>query len=396
MFKTLDEIECRGRCVLMRGDLNVPMQDGLVTDSTRMDRFAPTVRELSDKGARVAVISHLGRPKGEAKPELSLRQIADALSTALGGRAVAFADDCIGDAAKNAIDDLPDGGIVLLENLRFHAGEEANDPTFVAALAENADLFVNDGFSVSHRAHASTAGIAGALPAYAGRGMQAELEALAAALEVPKKPVAALVGGAKVSTKLSVLGHLLNKVDSLIIGGGMANTFLFALGTDVGASLCEKDLAGTAREIMARADETGCQIVLPSDVVIAAGLEEGIATEVVPIAAVPPDRMILDVGPESSAALNQHLANCGTLLWNGPLGAFEVTPFDAGTNAVARRAAELTAAGSLVSVAGGGDTVAALRRADAIDGFSYVSTAGGAFLEWLEGRELPGVAALNN
>ena len=334
--------------------------------------------------------------EGEAKPELSLRQIVDALSTALGGRAVVFADDCIGDAAKNAIDNLPDGGIVLLENLRFHAGEEANDPTFVAALAENADLFVNNGFSVSHRAHASTAGIAGALPAYAGRGMQAELEALAAALEVPKKPVAALVGGAKVSTKLSVLGHLLDKVDSLIIGGGMANTFLFALGTNIGASLCEKDLADTARGIMARADETGCQIVLPSDVVIAAGLEEGIATEVVPIAAVPPDRMILDVGPESSAALNQHLANCGTLLWNGPLGAFEVTPFDAGTNAVARRAAELTAAGSLVSVAGGGDTVAALRRADANDGFSYVSTAGGAFLEWLEGRELPGVAALNN
>ncbi|MEE3093421.1 MAG: phosphoglycerate kinase [Pseudomonadota bacterium] len=396
MFKTLDEIECRGRCVLVRGDLNVPMQNGVVTDSTRLDRFAPTVRELSDKGARVAVISHLGRPKGEAKPELSLRQIVDALSTALGGRAVVFADDCIGDAAKNAIDNLPDGGIVLLENLRFHAGEEANDPTFVAALAENADLFVNNGFSVSHRAHASTAGIAGALPAYAGRGMQAELEALAAALEVPKKPVAALVGGAKVSTKLSVLGHLLDKVDSLIIGGGMANTFLFALGTNIGASLCEKELADTARGIMARADETGCQIVLPSDVVIAAGLEEGIATEVVPIAAVPPDRMILDVGPESSAALNQHLANCGTLLWNGPLGAFEVTPFDAGTNAVARRAAELTAAGSLVSVAGGGDTVAALRRADANDGFSYVSTAGGAFLEWLEGRELPGVAALNN
>ena len=396
MFKTLDEIECRGRCVLVRGDLNVPMQNGVVTDSTRLDRFAPTVRELSDKGARVAVISHLGRPKGEAKPEMSLRQIVDALSTALGGRAVVFADDCIGDAAKNAIDNLPDGGIVLLENLRFHAGEEANDPTFVAALAENADLFVNNGFSVSHRAHASTAGIAGALPAYAGRGMQAELEALAAALEVPKKPVAALVGGAKVSTKLSVLGHLLDKVDSLIIGGGMANTFLFALGTNIGASLCEKELADTARGIMARADETGCQIVLPSDVVIAAGLEEGIATEVVPIAAVPPDRMILDVGPESSAALNQHLANCGTLLWNGPLGAFEVTPFDAGTNAVARRAAELTAAGSLVSVAGGGDTVAALRRADANDGFSYVSTAGGAFLEWLEGRELPGVAALNN
>jgi len=396
MFKTLDEIDCRGRRVIVRGDLNVPMQDGAVTDSTRLDRFAPTVRELSDKGARVAVVSHLGRPKGDVKPELSLRTIADALSAALGGRAVAFAEDCIGAAAANAIDALPEGGIVLLENLRFHAGEEANDSNFVAALAANGDLYVNDGFSVSHRAHASTAGIAGVLPAYAGRGMQAELEALAAALDVPRKPVAALVGGAKVSTKLSVLGHLLDKVDSLIIGGGMANTFLFALGTDIGASLCEKDLADTAREIMARADETGCRIVLPSDVVIAAGLEEGIATEIVPIAAVPPDQMILDVGPESTAALNQHLEGCGTLLWNGPLGAFEVSPFDAGTNTVARRAAELTESGSLVSVAGGGDTVAALRRAEAIDGFSYVSTAGGAFLEWLEGRELPGVSALNN
>ena len=395
MFKNLDEIKCRGRRVIVRGDLNVPMQFGAVTDSTRLDRFAATVQELSDKGARVAVVSHLGRPQGEVRPELSLQPIAEALSTALGGRAVAFADNCIGAAAKSAIDALPDGGIVLLENVRFHAGEEANDPTFIAALAENADLYVNDGFSVSHRAHASTAGIAGVLQAYAGRGMQAELEALSAALEVPKKPVVALVGGAKVSTKLSVLGHLLHKVDSLIIGGGMANTFLFALGTDIGASLCEKELADKAREIMALADKVGCRIVLPSDVVIAAGLEEGIVTKVVPIAAVPPNQMILDAGPETRAALNLHLENCGTLLWNGPLGAFEVTPFDAGTNAVAQRAAELTAVGSLVSVAGGGDTVAALRRANAIDDFSYVSTAGGAFLEWMEGSELPGVAALN-
>ena len=255
---------------------------------------------------------------------------------------------------------------------------------------------MNDGFSVSHRAHASTAGITRHLPAFAGRGMQAELEALTAALETPRKPVAALVGGAKVSSKLTVLGHLLDKVDSLIIGGGMANTFLFALGTDVGASLCEADLANTALEIIARADEAGCRIVLPSDVVIASALEEGVATETVPIAAVPSDRMILDVGPDSVAALNMHLADCGTLLWNGPLGAFEVPPFNVGTNSVARRAAELTAAGTLVSVAGGGDTVAALAGADAIDGFTYVSTAGGAFLEWLEGRELPGVAALTD
>ena len=395
MFKTLDDIDCRGRRILVRGDLNVPVRDGAVTDTTRLDRLAPTLLELAEKGAKVVVLSHFGRPKGEVVSELTLHPIADALSVSLGGRPVAFADDCIGDGALTAVDALADGDVLLLENLRFHCGEEANAPDFAAALARLGDVYVNDGFSVSHRAHASTAGIAGHLPAFAGRGMQAELEALSAALETPRKPVAALVGGAKVSTKLAVLGHLLDKVDSLIIGGGMANTFLFALGTDIGASLCEKDLADTAREIMARADETGCRIVLPQDVVIAAALEEGAECETVPIAAVPSDQMILDVGPDSISALNAHLADCGTLLWNGPLGAFEFAPFDLGTNAVARRAAELTSTGDLVSVAGGGDTVAALAHADALEQFSYVSTAGGAFLEWLEGKELPGVAALN-
>ena len=395
MFKTLDDIDCRGRRILVRGDLNVPVRDGAVTDTTRLDRLAPTLLELAEKGAKVVVLSHFGRPKGEVVPELTLRPIADALSVSLGGRPVAFADDCIGDGVATVVDALADGDVLLLENLRFHCGEEANAPDFAAALARLGDVYVNDGFSVSHRAHASTAGIAGHLPAFAGRGMQAELEALSAALETPRKPVAALVGGAKVSTKLAVLGHLLDKVDSLIIGGGMANTFLFALGTDIGASLCEKDLADTAREIMARADETGCRIVLPQDVVIAAALEEGAECETVPIAAVPSDQMILDVGPDSISALNTHLADCGTLLWNGPLGAFEFAPFDLGTNAVARRAAELTRTGDLVSVAGGGDTVAALAHADVLEQFSYVSTAGGAFLEWLEGKELPGVAALN-
>lgn len=394
MFRTLDDIDCKGRRVLVRADLNVPLRDGKVSDATRIERLAPTLLELIEKGARVAVISHFDRPKGKVVPAMSLRSVVETLSAALGGRPVAFAEDCIGPAAAAAVDSLPEGGVALLENLRFHPGEEANDGGFADALAAVGDLYVNDGFSVSHRAHASTEALAHRLPAFAGRGMQAELEALSVALETPRKPVAALVGGAKVSTKLAVLGHLLERVDSLIIGGGMANTFLHALGTDVGASLCERDLADTAREIMARADSAGCRVVLPSDVVIAAALEEGTVTEVVPIGAVPPDRMILDIGPDSVAALSAHLEDCRTLLWNGPLGAFEVSPFDAGTNAVARRAAVLTAAGTLVSVAGGGDTVAALRRAGAIDGFSYVSTAGGAFLEWLEGRELPGVAAL--
>ncbi len=394
MFKTLDDLDVAGRRVIVRGDLNVPMRDGAVSDRTRIDRLAPTLLELLEKGARVAVISHFGRPKGQPDPEMSLRPVVDALSAALGDRPVVFAEDCIGEAAGQAIDGLAPGELALLENLRFHAGEEANEPDFAAALAELGDCYVNDAFSVSHRAHASTEGLARRLPAHAGRGMQAELEALTAALDDPLKPVAALVGGAKVSSKLAVLGHLIEKVDSLVIGGGMANTFLHALGTDVGASLCEHDLADTAREILARADGAGCEIVLPSDVVIADALEAGAASATVPIAAVPAGRMILDIGPDSIAALNRHLEGCRTLLWNGPLGAFEVSPFDEGTNRVARHAAALTQADRLISVAGGGDTVAALGRARAIDGFTYVSTAGGAFLEWLEGRTLPGVAAL--
>ena len=394
MFKTIDDLTLAGRRVIVRGDLNVPVQDGRVTDTTRLDRLAPTVRDLIDAGARVIVISHFGRPKGQVVAEMSLAPVAEALSRSLGGISVSFAPNCIGEAAREVVEALVDGEVALLENLRFHPGEEANDPAFAAALAELGDLYVNDGFSVSHRAHASTEAIARLLPAAAGRNMQAELEALGAALGSPTRPVMAIVGGAKVSTKLAVLGNLVENTDSLVIGGGMANTFLHALGTDVGASLCEPDLAPTVKEIMAKADAVGCDIVLPSDVVIAAALEAGAPSETVPVAAVPPDRMILDIGPESAAGLSARLAETHTLLWNGPLGAFEFPPFDASTVAVAKAAAECTRAGKLVSVAGGGDTVAALRHAGVVDDFTYVSTAGGAFLEWLEGKTLPGVAAL--
>jgi phosphoglycerate kinase len=394
MFKTLDDMTVAGQRVLVRGDLNLPVQDGRVTDTTRIDRMLPTLRELMEKGARVVVISHFGRPKGQVVPEMSLKPVADALSQALGGTKVAFAADCIGDAASAVVDGLADGEIALLENLRFHPGEEANDPGFAGDLAALGDIYVNDGFSVSHRAHASTEAIARLLPAAAGRNMQAELEALESALGDPKRPVLALVGGAKVSTKLAVLGNLIAKVDALVIGGGMANTFLHALGTDVGASLCESDLADTAREIMSKADSAGCEIILPSDVVIAGKLEAGAPSETVMTAAVPPGKMILDVGPDSAAALSERLGSVRTLLWNGPLGAFEFPPFDAATVTVAQAAAKCTDAGEMVSVAGGGDTVAALRHAGVADSFSYISTAGGAFLEWLEGKELPGVAAL--
>ena len=394
MFKTLDDVNVSGRRVLVRGDLNLPIRDGRVTDATRIDRLVPTLRELCGKGARVIVMSHFGRPKGKTVPEMSLRPVADALSLSLDGAPVAFATDCIGPEAAAVVAAMGNGDIALLENLRFHPGEEANDPAFATALAALADVYVNDGFSVSHRAHASTAAIAGLLPSVAGRNMQAELEALQAALGAPKRPVMAVVGGAKVSTKLAVLGNLVEKVDALVIGGGMANTFLHALGTDVGASLCEHDLAETAREIMAKADAIGCEIVLPSDVVIAEKLEVGAPTETVPTDAVPPGRMILDIGAESAEGLASRLESTRTLLWNGPLGAFEFPPFDASTVSVAQAAATLTAQGRLVSVAGGGDTVAALRHAEVVEEFSYVSTAGGAFLEWLEGKELPGVAAL--
>ena len=398
-FHTLDSLAAlaeaaSGTRVLLRGDLNVPMRDGKVSDATRIERLAPTILELADKGCRVVVMSHFDRPKGKVVPEMSLKLLLEPLKAALGGREVAFADDCIGQTAQSVVDALAPGGIALLENLRFHEGEEANDPSFAKALAALGYIFVNDAFSAAHRAHASTEGLAQILPAAAGRLMQAELEALDAALGNPTRPVAAIVGGAKVSTKLDVLTHVVDRVDQLIIGGAMANTFLHALGTDVGASLCEHDMAQTAREVMARADEAGCEIVLPSDVVIAAKFEAGAACQTVPIAAVPNDQMILDVGEGTAAALADNLSDCRTLLWNGPLGAFEIKPFDAGTNAVARAAAKLTKRGTLVSIAGGGDTVAALIAAGAIDDFTYVSTAGGAFLEWMEGKILPGVAAL--
>jgi phosphoglycerate kinase len=394
MRKTLDDIDVSGKRVFLRADLNVPMRDGTVSDATRIDRLAPTIAELADKGAIVIVASHFGQPKGEPDPEMSLAPLAGPLSGALGGRNVALANDCIGPEAEKVVGAAKPGDVVLLENLRFHAGEEANDPDFAAQLAKLADIYVNDAFSASHRAHASTEALAHLLPAAAGRMMQAELDALDAALGNPERPVGAIVGGAKVSTKLDLLGNLVGKVDMLAIGGAMANTFLNALGTDVGKSLCERDMANTALDILGRADEAGCQIILPSDVVVATEFAEGAPSEVVPVSAVPDDMMILDVGPGTANGLAAKLSELKTLVWNGPLGAFEVPPFDAGTVMVARVAADLTRAGSLKTVAGGGDTVAALAAADVLDDFTYVSTAGGAFLEWLEGKELPGVKAL--
>ena len=398
-FETLDTLpalneQVKGTRVLVRGDLNVPMRNGVVTDATRIERLAPTILELADRGCKVVVMSHFDRPKGRVIPELSLKPLIQPLKAALGGRDVVFVDDCIGDAADAMIEALPDGGIALLENLRFQAGEEANDDGFIEALASLGDAFVNDAFSAAHRAHASTEGVARVLPSAAGRLMQAELEALEVALGDPVRPVMAVVGGAKVSTKLGVLSNLVSKVDRLVIGGAMANTFLYALGTNVGASLCENDMAETARAVMASADAAGCEIVLPSDVVISEKFEAGAPCETVPIAGVRANTMILDVGESTAWALADRLKDCKTVLWNGPLGAFEIRPFERGTNIVARAAAKLTAEGKLRSVAGGGDTVAALVAADALDDFSYVSTAGGAFLEWLEGKELPGVAAL--
>lgn len=398
-FETLDTLpvlneQAAGARVLVRGDLNVPMRGGVVTEATRIERLAPTILDLADRGCKVVVMSHFDRPKGRVVPEMSLKPLVEPLKAALGGRNVVFIDDCIGDAAEAAIAALPEGGIALLENLRFHAGEEANDDVFINALALLGDAFVNDAFSAAHRAHASTEGIARVLPSAAGRSMQAELDALEVALGDPDRPVVAVVGGAKVSTKLDVLSNLVAKVDRLVIGGAMANTFLYALGTDVGASLCETDMADTARAVMASADEADCEVVLPSDVVISEKFEAGAPHETVPIAAVRADTMILDVGEGTAQALADSLKDCKTVLWNGPLGAFEIRPFDRGTNIVAQAAAKLTAEGKLRSVAGGGDTVAALAAANALNDFSYVSTAGGAFLEWLEGKELPGVAAL--
>jgi phosphoglycerate kinase len=393
-FRTLDEADVKGRRVLVRVDFNVPMQDGRVTDATRIERAATTLEELAGKGAKVVALSHFGRPKGKPERSMSLAPLCKPLCEALGGVDVKFAPDCVGDLAHAVVDALSDGGVALLENLRFHAGEEKGDPAFADQLASLGDLYVNDAFSVSHRAHASVTGLAERLPAYAGRLMQAELEALEAALGGADRPTAALIGGAKVSSKLDVLGHVLDRVDVVVIGGGMANTFLNAKGVAVGKSLCEHDLAGTAREILAKAEAKGVDMVLPVDGVVAKEFRAGAPTRTVDIGSVEPDDMILDVGPKSAEGIAQRLADCRTLLWNGPLGAFEVEPFDRGTNAVARRAAELTQAGKLRTVAGGGDTVAALAHAGVLERFSYVSTAGGAFLEWLEGKDLPGVAAL--
>ncbi|MBV9705333.1 MAG: phosphoglycerate kinase [Methylobacteriaceae bacterium] len=391
-FRTLDDLDPKGKRVLVRVDLNVPMEDGKVTDATRIERVVPTIRELADKGGRVILLAHFGRPKGPDK-ENSLRPVAGAVAGSLG-KPVAFAEDCVGETAAAAIAQLHDGDVLLLENTRFHKGEEKNDPGFVAELAKLGDVYVNDAFSAAHRAHASTEGLAHKLPPYAGRAMQAELEALAAALERPARPVVAIVGGAKVSSKLELLGNLVNKVDALVIGGGMANTFLAALGKPVGKSLCEHDLADTARQILTAAKTAGCDIVLPADGVVAQEFKAHAASHVAAVDEVGSGEMILDIGPRSLRSVEEKLDAAKTLVWNGPLGAFELSPFDAATSAAAACAARLTRAGKLVSVAGGGDTVAALNHAGVADAFTYVSTAGGAFLEWLEGKTLPGVKAL--
>jgi len=393
-FQTLDDIDVRGKRVLLRADLNVPVNKGVVTDATRIERLAPTIEALIERGAKITVMSHFGRPQGLPDPAFSLRPLVAPLSKAIGGRAVAFAGDCIGEEAKRVVAALRPGQVALLENLRFHKGEEANSQDFAAALAELGDVYVDDAFSAAHRAHASIAALAHLLPAAAGKLMEAELVALGAALETPARPVMALVGGAKVSTKLDLLRFVIGKVDCLAIGGAMANTLLFAEGTEVGRSLCEREMAENARRLLALAREGNCRVILPEDAVIAAQLAPGTPTRNAASDMVPSDMMILDIGPRTVARITAALEEARTLVWNGPLGAFETPPFDYGTVAVAKKVGELTRAGKLLSVAGGGDTVAALAVAGMTDQLSYVSTAGGAFLEWLEGRELPGVAAL--
>jgi phosphoglycerate kinase len=392
-YRTLDALDTRGKRVLLRADLNVPLKDGVVTDATRIERLAPTIEALAGNGARVVVMSHFGRPKGGPDPAFSLRPLVEPLARAIG-RPVAFAPDCIGAPAERVVAALRPGEVALLENLRFHPGEEANDPGFAQALARLGDAYVDDAFSAAHRAHASIAALPHLLPAAAGLLMQAELEALAAALEHPQRPVLALIGGAKVSTKLDLLRFIIGKVDVLAIGGAMANTLLFAQGVDVARSLCERDMGPEAQRLLALAGERRCRVILPEDAVVAPALKPSPETRIVAIDQVPADGMILDIGPRTIARIVSALADAKTLVWNGPLGAFETPPFERGTTAVAREAAARTREGKLLSVAGGGDTVAALAKAGVADALSYVSTAGGAFLEWLEGRELPGVAAL--
>ncbi|OYU49782.1 MAG: phosphoglycerate kinase [Rhizobiales bacterium PAR1] len=397
-FKTLDDLSPKGKRVLVRVDLNVPMENGRVTDGTRLDRILPTLKDITDHGGKVILLAHFGRPKGEtfeerANEKESLAPVAKELAARLG-KPIAFAANCIGAAAENAVAAMKDGDVLCLENTRFHKAEEKNGADFIAALAKLGDAYVNDAFSAAHRAHATTEGLARALPAYAGRTMEAELKALDAALGTPKRPVMAIVGGAKVSTKLDLLGNLVTKVDCLVIGGGMANTFLAARGLKVGKSLCEHDLAETAREIEKKAKAAGCDILLPTDGLMAKEFKANPPYRAASVNEVADDEMILDAGPDSAKAVIERLSSMKTLVWNGPLGAFEIAPFDTATVAVAKAAAALAKAGKLIAVAGGGDTVSALNHAGVADDMTYISTAGGAFLEWMEGKELPGVKAL--
>ncbi len=393
-YSTLDDVSLSGKTVLVRVDLNVPMQEGKITDTTRLERVVPTISDLTAQGAKVVLLSHFGRPKGQIVPQMSLGPVAHALSKQIKAP-VAFAEDCIGDIARSAVDRLSDGEVILLENVRYHAGEEKNDTDFAKNLAMLGEAYVNDAFSCSHRAHASTEALAHLLPAYAGRNMEKELSALSAALENPQRPVMAIIGGAKISTKLDLLGNIVEKVDALVIGGGMANTFLNAKGVQVGASLCEYDLAETAAAILAKAETTKCEVILPTDVVVAKEFKANAASKIIDVTDTAEDDMILDAGPNSVAFINNRLRDCKTLIWNGPLGAFELNPFGDGTFAVAKEAEGLTKTGSLISVAGGGDTVSALKMAGVAENLTYISTAGGAFLEWMEGKELPGVKALS-
>ena len=392
-FATLDGLEVAGRRVVVRADLNVPMRDGRVADAMRIERNAMTIGELAQKGARVIVLSHMGRPMGRRVPELSLAPVAAPLGEVLG-RPVAFADDCVGEPATAAVAALRDGDVLLLENVRYHEQEEANDEAFAKRLAALGDIYVNDAFGTAHRVHASTVGVAKLLPSAAGRSLAAELDTLAKMLSSPARPVGAVVGGAKVSSKLDLLARLVAWMDVLVIGGGMANTFLLAQGVEVGKSLAEPDLVDTAHDIFAKADAGGCEIVLPPDVVVAKTLREGAPSETVDVNAVPADSMILDLGPKAAADISARLSACKTVVWNGPLGAFETPPFDAATNTVAQAVAASCRDGKVLAVAGGGDTVAALTHAGVAEQFTYLSTAGGAFLEWLEGKTLPAVAAL--
>ena len=392
--KPIENADVAGKRVLIRVDLNVPMANGQVADTTRLERVLPSLKLLSEKRAKVIILSHFGRPKGERHEEMSLKPVATKLGEFLGGGEIKFSDDCIGQVASDAVSQLSDGEILVLENLRFHKGEEKNDPEFVKELSCLGDIYVNDAFSAAHRAHASTAGLADKLDAYAGPLLMEEIKALSLALENPSRPVIAIVGGAKVSTKIPVLNNMIERVDKLIIGGGMANTFLFANGYNVGKSLCEPDFAPMVQTITQKAQDIGCEILLPIDVVVADEFKEGANNGVYTLDAVPGDGMILDAGPETLKLLKEKVASSKTLLWNGPLGAFEINPFGEATFSLAKEAAQLTKAGQLISIAGGGDTVAALNTANVSSDFSYISTAGGAFLEWLEGKELPGIFAL--